>query len=576
MTTYGITPEGFVLKRLPIIKTELEDDFRGSYGDSVNLDARTPEGQLIGIMSEREAELWEKMEQLYYSAYPDTAEGVPLDNSVAITGTKRRASTYSTVVARIIGVATTVVPNTFEASVENNPDAKFKLNDPVTIAAGVSEVQKIVYSAVPTSGIIAYVYDGNQTADLDFNATVGEIETALEALEGIDDVSITGDYTIGHTITFVGDSANTPFDILTVGSNSLDAGGAVGITITEETEGKYPEIEGEFTATTKGAVQAPTSSLIVIDTPINGVESIINDADATLGDETEEDAELKLRRETEIAQAGKATVDAIRASISEVLGVTSVLVFNNRTNNTDAFGRPPHSVDCVVEGGVNQDIADDIWDVIGAGITMYGDIEETVTDSNGFFQKVYFSRPTDVTIWVEVDLTTDTNFPVDGIALVEAAILAYGNDLEIGEDVIVYTPLINSFSHIEGITDVAIRVGVADFPVAGSGTFTASDSTGDLLATLASHGLSDDNRVKFSNSGGALPTGLSASTSYYIDVIDTNTFLVLDDRGGDPIAYTDAGTGTNTVTYGGFDDNIIIAQREKAGFDSARITAVEV
>ena len=490
MTTYGITLEGFVLKRLPEIKKEMEDDFRAVFGDSINLDARTPEGQLIGIFSERESLIWEKMEQLYYAAYPDTAEGVPLDNSVAITGTKRRPSTYSTLIARIIGVEGTVIPNTFIGSVQNNPDAKFKLDSEATIAAGVSEVQKLVYSAVPTSGVIAYVYGGNQTVDLDFNATVGEIETALEALEGIDDVSITGNYSIGHTITFVGDSANIPFDLLTIGSNTLDNGGAITVTITEETAGKYPEATGKFTATTKGAVQAPTNSFIVIDTPINGVESIVNDEDATLGDETELDADLKNRRETEIAQAGKATVDAIRASISEVSGVTSVLVFNNRENFTDGFGRPPHSVDCVVEGGVNQDIANDIWDVIGAGPTMFGDISETVVDSNGFNQTVKFSRPTDINIWVEVDLTTDVNFPDDGIALVEAAILEYGNNLEIGDDVIVYTPLVSAIGTVDGITDLVIRVGTTDTPTT--------------------------------------------------------------------------------------DDNIIIGEREKADFDSARITAVEV
>jgi uncharacterized phage protein gp47/JayE len=96
MTTYGLTPEGFTRKRLPDILDELKAAYRGAFGDDVLVDGESVFGELIGIKAEPLAKLWELAESVYLSAYPDSAEGVPLDNAVAITGHARLAARYST------------------------------------------------------------------------------------------------------------------------------------------------------------------------------------------------------------------------------------------------------------------------------------------------------------------------------------------------------------------------------------------------------------------------------------------------------------------------------------------------
>ena len=463
--SFGITASGFVIKRLTDIKAELEDSFRGAFGKSVNLDSRTPEGQLIGTLSERESLLWELLEQLYNSQYPDTAEDVPLDNVVAITGTQRKAATKSTVTATIFGTPAVVVPNTFIVFVENNSDARFKLKEPVTIAAGVDEVQTISYSAVPTSGQFSLSYNLNETTPLDFDATLGEIESALEALEGITNVVVTGTFAAGHVITFTGDSGSRPFDLLVEGSvNTLDNGGPVTISIVETTAGVFAKVDGLFEAVEAGSTSAPAESLTQIETPVSGVASVSNALDAVIGDDVETNAALKIRREQEIAQAGKATVDAIRAALSDIPDVTASLVFQNNGDVTDGFGRPPHSIDCVVEGGVDQAIGEEIFNTMGAGIGLFGDIDVVVVDDQGFNQNIKFSRPTQLLIYCEVDLTTNVNFPANGLTLVEQAIIDYGLGLNIGDDVIVYTPLVSAIGTVPGITDLVIRIGTAASP----------------------------------------------------------------------------------------------------------------
>lgn len=108
--TFGLTTAGFVPKRLADIITEFEAAYRAQFGASVPLSPDTFLGQLVGIQSEREAELWELAEGLYQSMYPDSADGVPLDNAAALTGHSRHGPTRSTVTVTATGTPATVLP----------------------------------------------------------------------------------------------------------------------------------------------------------------------------------------------------------------------------------------------------------------------------------------------------------------------------------------------------------------------------------------------------------------------------------------------------------------------------------
>ncbi len=77
-------------------------------------------------------------------------------------------------------------------------------------------------------------------------------------------------------------------------------------------------------------------------------------------------------------------------------------------------------------------------------------------------------------------------------------------------------------------------------------------------------------RVKFSTSG-TLPFGLNTTDVYTIvEVPDANSFKVAIDRVSDPLPFVDAGTGTHTFIFGGFDANIVIRPQEISDFDSSR------
>jgi len=692
--SFGLSTSGLNIKRASDIKTELETSFQSTFGKSINLDARSILGQIIGIVSEREALVWELLEEVYNSQYPDTSEGVPLDNVVAITGTNRKSATKSVGVLTLIGDAGTLIPLNSVISVQGNEDARFITDADATIQAGTDEEQLISFLQVPDTGTFILSFNGVPTSALDETATDADVEAALEALDEIDAVSVSGSFSSGFTILFQGDNGLSPQPEIAVDANLLRAlekgtidtvadvaasldqtwfrinevGGSIGfwidvddsgstipagaaamdraveittintgdsasvvatkvaaalqadaaissasaigsqisyvaavagaladfsdgdtgftfnttvqgrsagdltITTSTTTEGVYPQIDVSVTAEEAGEVQAPAGTLTVIETPVSGWDSCTNALDIDVGTEVESDQALKLRRLDEIAIAGKATPEAIRAALIAINEVTAVVVFTNNSSIEDQDERPPHSVDIVVEGGDEDEIAEEVFDVVAAGIETIGDISKTVNDSQGFAQTVKFSRPDGVEIHCEVDLTVDANeFPSDGAEQVRDLIVAHGNSLGIGKDVIVYIQLVCSFSSVPGILDVVVRIGAAAMPVAGSTTVTAADNAGDLEFTKASHGLIDNNRVTFSSTG-TLPDGISAGVIYHVVSAGTDTFQVATERGGDPVPFNNAGTGTHTVSYGGRDDNIEISSREVSKWDTSRTT----
>src|SRR5690606_29993812 len=120
-------------------------------------------------------------------------------------------------------------------------------------------------------------------------------------------------------------------------------------------------------------------------------------------------------------------IDAIFAGVSNIEGVTQVVVLENDTDTTNVDGLPPHSFQVIVVGGNDTDIADVIWLKKPAGILAFGSTAVEILDSQGLPHDISFSRPTLVDIYVEVDITTFADYPSNGDDLIKQAIVDYAN-----------------------------------------------------------------------------------------------------------------------------------------------------
>ena len=472
MTAYGLTDTGFVKKRQPDIKTELETSFRTLFGAGVNLLPTSIFGQIVGIFSEREALLWELLEDLYNSNFPDTASGASLDNAVALTGTTRLPATFSSVTARVFGTLGTLIPANSIFSVVGVPASRFVALQSGTVHAGINEIQTISFSATPASGAWKITFDGQETSSLAFNASNGTIQTALNALSNLSGVVVGGSYAAGITVEFASADGEQDQPLVSISANTLQDGGSVAITVTpaETQKGYLPHIDLECRAENTGAIAAAAGTLTVVDTPLFGLDGVTNLLDAVVGRNRETDSELRLRRLESLQRAGTSTVNGIVTTIRQITGVDTAFIFENNTDATDGDGRPPHSYEVFVQGGANQDIFDTVWETKPAGIQTFGNITGTVIDSQGFSQTVKFSRPSEVLIYIGIELVVNTDpsepggvYPANGDDLVRDAVLAYGAGFEIGQDVVLsrfFTPI----NTVPGIVEIVVKAGLAPTP----------------------------------------------------------------------------------------------------------------
>lgn len=169
--------------------------------------------------------------------------------------------------------------------------------------------------------------------------------------------------------------------------------------------------------------------------------TVTNPADATLGEPIETDPDLRARRFNDLTRAGRSTDRALRAALNQIQGVTSASVISNRELATDPDGIPGKAFESIIypDTGFSEDeIAQAIWVHNPNGIKSHGtDVEAIVTDSEGFPETVRWTYADDIDIYWEIDVVkAASGYPGNGDDLVADAVLAYGDSLNVGENVL--------------------------------------------------------------------------------------------------------------------------------------------
>lgn len=235
-------------------------------------------------------------------------------------------------------------------------------------------------------------------------------------------------------------------------------------TIAEATIPAGGQIDIAARSAVKGAVLAPAGTLTKIDTPIYGWQTATNLLDATPGRDEETDEQLRLRRRASTSTPGQAIVDAMYGALTNIPEVRQAKVYENDQDVIDANGLPPHSIYCIVEGGTDADILATIWLKKTAGTTTHGTTAGQVTDSMGNPHTLNFSRPTDVNVWVTVNLHTRPGWPTDGAQRITNALTAWAvANQSIGEEVI-HSRLFDPVNTVPGHSIDSLYIGTAANP----------------------------------------------------------------------------------------------------------------
>ena len=464
---YGLTAEGFIIKPLQVIKSELETEFRAAFGDDLDVAADSVTGQLIGNLSKKFASIWEALAALYSAFDPDSAEAIALDRSAALTAVVRLEAAKTEVIEALVGDTGILVPDGHTMAqtgstliFESVADVTLGLSSPVLRFAFT--IATITVGAVYTFSIDGTAIEYTAQAGDDAEDVIGGLIAALVAAA----LDISGVLDTGtDTCTVTVDDGITGF-ILTFSDAKMTLGDV----------GNY----GRYLCQTTGANPAPMGTVNVINTPISGLDSAENIAAGTTGRGVESDAAFRIRRRISL-QRGYATEQAIGYHVlNDVDNVTYAICISNRLDVADADGRPPHSLEVIVIGGDEQEICNIIWAVSPPGIEFVGDISHTVVDSAGRTQTVKFNRPVPRYIWIKISLTpySEEIFPGDGAALIKQAIVDYAAEqMDVNKDVIrqrLYIP-IYSIPGVGAVALLSLAVTAAPTPAPDPGDYHETD-----------------------------------------------------------------------------------------------------
>jgi uncharacterized phage protein gp47/JayE len=228
------------------------------------------------------------------------------------------------------------------------------------------------------------------------------------------------------------------------------------------------------TCETAGAVVAGIGTINVISTPQYGWTSVSNVVAATAGSAIETDAALKARQAASVALPSQTILDGIVAAVLKLSGVARAKGYENVTGSTDSNTLPAHSISLVVDGGTDAVIANTIYLKKAPGVPTYGSTTVNVTESTGFVIPISFYHPTVKPIDVAVTVKGLTGYSSTITDSIKAAVVAYLNSLQIGDDVYWSSLLGAALSAQPNVQSPAFSVTALTFALHG-GSLATSD-----------------------------------------------------------------------------------------------------
>lgn len=439
MEKYGLTENGVNIKRLDVIVDEMHEKLSAKLGVNTKQNPQSLLNHLLTNIADEIAELWEYGSNVYYSQYPASAEGVSLDNALQFGGITREMPAKSYYHILCTGLDGTVIPKGTMISTETNPATNLLLNTDEVISRtnfnkaviiSVSNTVDSVYSVV----INGNLYSANNLSSLS---------------ENIKEEGFTVSY--DNEKLLISATDETSVNTLVLSENLTTETVSSVVTFATEEYGDIAILNNIITKIVKA---------------VPGLQSVTNVGSYVAGRLLETDVEFRQSHVDKIFRNSSRMLESIRSAIlSNVQGVQTVAVYENDTNIIDELGRPPHSIEVVVDGGDKTEIARQIFDTKAGGITTFRNEDESgvtviLHGNYGEDIPVNFNRPSKVYIWFQIAVTfgRNTNPPTNYSELIKDTVLNCMEDIGAGEDVVAQKFTKELYEKVSGIDYFDIRL----------------------------------------------------------------------------------------------------------------------
>lgn len=445
MSEYGVTKKGFVPKRLDVILEELHSDLSDGFGFNTRQNPQSYLNVLMTAFADKVAELWEVAEDNYHSMYPSSAEDISLDNAAQFGGSTREVAAKTYYPLHCTGLDGTVLAQGTAVASKTNPAINFSASeDSIITREAFNKVAVSVASVADDRGYSVAL--NNQL----YTYTSGTDATALDILRGL--AEAIDDDNFQATV----DEAN---GAVKIEANDIQSSNSLVLTENLTTASVTSILN--FASEEYGEVVLPDRTITVIVRSVPGFLSCTNLCGYIAGRFREKDVEFRKSYANKIFNRSSRMLASIESAIlSNVQGIQSVKAYENDTNVVDADGRWPHSIEVVVEGGSNTEIASQILNVKAGGINTFGGIEVEIPGEEGENITVRFNRPEYVYCWFKVNITISQSqsLPANYAELVKEVVSDRVTALTSGEDVTPQRYIAGIYAAVPGIDYIEILV----------------------------------------------------------------------------------------------------------------------
>lgn len=436
---YGVTVNGFVRKRLPEIREDIFKSLEQKLGSSVSRQPNSMIGVLVGVYAAELDRMWQLLERDYYDRSPISAGEGSLDNTLAYTNVQRKKAQASYLYAVCYGRSGMLLPA--NCQIKDTSGYKWNIIEESTITLNDC-VHVTLDVATPAEGKVYSVQFDNDavikyTAKTGDSALVVAVAMASQSVPKWQGSVVDGKLVFERTDRRYGAVVvpNESFTVMQVGSPI------------------------RFDCEEYGEIEPLLNNVTFINTNYDGWFSVSNESETYVGRDYETASEVRQRYASAVFKNSVGMVESIKAALMELQDVTSVTIYENRTDET-VDGLKPHSFQAIVFGGDEEAIARTILSVAPLGIDTNGDICVRVEDTEGASQNICFSRPHEVPIYVKVIIKeyNEEVLPGDAIDKIKNIVLAQFKKLSMGNDVIYQRLLGPIYSGIDGISYIECSV----------------------------------------------------------------------------------------------------------------------
>lgn len=480
---YGITPNGFVARRLDQIYGDSCERFQSEAGFNPSENPQSIANVMFTIFADAPAELWEAFAYGYQQLSPSTAVGLALDHTMQLGGLSRIGQSKTKYSLACTGLEGTVIPAGALVQSSTFPQRRFQAKSASTISSTNWNVLRI-RPIESIAGTFEFTFDVtrnatsgtvgsfSETASVTKNITVSSYSDAyskiLEVLQEFDSLSDFGitvtdetDENGDHTITLAASGESDSFStnicryitVVSVTSNIL------------------------FESVEYGSYVLAAGTITEIVSTVDGWASCNNLITPIKGRLTQTDSEARTSYQERVALRGQTTVNSIVSALySDVDGVTFADGYQNDYDEEDEDGRPPHCIEIVVQGGLDEDVANTIWQSKSGGISTHGTYYAYATDRMGRRQYVEFTRVEDIYLLLSIKITSSGGLDNDYESRVKKLIIAEtfkpGSPIKLqslirpimegvsGVDYVEILGLLSETPDISGVLDSSMKTGV--------------------------------------------------------------------------------------------------------------------